>query len=93
MADRKREVPGEQLLGEIPACIVGVRCGRAAVQRGKFDRGRRKMPWLIDISGVVLQRLGNPAYPLQLRAPRSARQAWGWAKRWRSAAKGWSGLG
>jgi len=42
MANRRREVPGEQLLGEIPTCIVGLRHGRTRPRPGRQVKLRRE---------------------------------------------------
>jgi len=42
MADRRRESPREQVLGEIPTCIVGVRYGRARPRPGQQVKLRRE---------------------------------------------------
>ena len=42
MADRKRESHGEQLLGEIPTCIVGLRHSRARPRPGEQVKLRRE---------------------------------------------------
>jgi hypothetical protein len=63
MADRTRESHGEQLLGEIPTCIVGLRHGRTRPRPGQQVKLRREPENLrhkqaIRVEGQLSARIG-----------------------------------